>query len=390
MFDVAVIGGGPAGSQAAFRLSRLGHSVAVIEAKDTLDSPVCCTGIVSEECLRAFSIDESVVLRHVNSARLYSPSGKELIFARQAPQAAVLDRQRFNCFMAKRAADAGATYYYASLVATASISGTGVTLVCHQQTGTTEIRSKAAIVASGSRPPPVGFSLGRLNRVTAGAQAEVTVPSERPVEVYFGSVFSPGLFAWLVPTTPGKALAGLLAFRRPAEHLQTFLSWLKGQGKIIDANSEVRLGTVPLKPLPRAFTDRVLVVGTAAGLVKPITGGGIYFGLLSADIASSVLHGAFDRGDLSARSLSAYGTEVKALLERELKAGSRARAIYEQLSDRQIDRLFDIMIDQDIANLLLSHEDVTFDWHSSALRHLFRETTLAKLFKGAKTLLLGS
>ena len=43
---------------------------------------------------------------------------------------------------------------------------------------------------------------------------------------------------------------------------------------------EARLKILPLAPVPKTFTGRVVAVGDDAGLVKPTTGGGIYYGLV--------------------------------------------------------------------------------------------------------------
>ena len=78
MYDVAVIGGGPAGSQVAYKLAGAGYGVVVVEQKEKLGEPVCCTGIISQECASSFNIDESVIFRWVNGASVFSPSGKLL------------------------------------------------------------------------------------------------------------------------------------------------------------------------------------------------------------------------------------------------------------------------------------------------------------------------
>jgi len=78
LYDVAVIGGGPVGSQAAYKLASMGYGVVVVEQKERLGEPVCCTGIIGQECVSSFAIDESVILRRANSARIFSPSGKRL------------------------------------------------------------------------------------------------------------------------------------------------------------------------------------------------------------------------------------------------------------------------------------------------------------------------
>ena len=70
LYDVAIIGGGPVGSRVADKMAGMGYRVVVVEQKEGLGEPVCCTGIISQECVDTFEIDESVVVRKANSARV--------------------------------------------------------------------------------------------------------------------------------------------------------------------------------------------------------------------------------------------------------------------------------------------------------------------------------
>ena len=72
---------------------------------------------------------------------------------------------------------------------------------------------------------------------------------------------------------------------------------LLSQEKIKSDKAELNYGGIPLKPLPRTYGQRLVVVGDAAGQVKPTTGGGIYYGLLCADIAAGTLHRALEKGE---------------------------------------------------------------------------------------------
>jgi flavin-dependent dehydrogenase len=105
-------------------------------------------------------------------------------------------------------------------------------------------------------------------------------------------------------------------------------------------------------------------VGDAAGQVKPTTGGGIYYGLLCADIAVDVLDRAMAGGDLSARALSEYEKRWKKLLARELRIGRWARRGFERLSDRRMERMFRMVQDSRATDSLLNAPDFSFDWHS--------------------------
>ena len=99
---------------------------------------------------------------------------------------------------------------------------------------------------------------------------------------------------------------------------------------------------LPLAPIPRTFTDRVLAVGDAAGLVKATTGGGIFYSLLSAGLAADVLAAGLRSDRLGAASLKPYEKAWKARLGPELKAQLRLRLLSQRLSDDDVDAFFEL------------------------------------------------
>ena len=159
---------------------------------------------------------------------------------------------------------------------------------------------------------------------------------------------------------------------------------LGNEGKITSDDVELSYGGIPLKPLPRTYGDRLVVVGTAAGQVKPTTGGGIYYGLLCADIAANNLHRALKADDLSGRKLAGYERGWKRKLGRELKTGYWARRFYELLNDRQVDRMLDIIESNGILETLLRAEDLSFDWHGGVVQRVIRHGVLIKAIEAMK------
>ncbi len=378
MFDVIVVGGGPIGSYTARYLAEKGHGVLVLEQKPQAGDAVCCTGIIGQECVNAFDIDDSLILRQVNSASLFSPSGNRLHIKRPEPQASILDRAAFDRSMAESAQKVGADYSYNSRVSDVAIeSGRAIVAVgCRGKEY--KIQTKSVVIASGFAPGLLRRSVpGRFNDFAIGAQAEVVALELDEVEVYFGAM-APGFFAWLVPTTPPMARVGLISRQKPGLYLRNWLARLAAQGKIASADSEISYGGIPLRPLTRTFGERMLVVGDAAGQVKPTSGGGIYYGLLSAGIAASTLHRALADGDLSAKRLARYERGWHQKLGRELRIGYWTRKLYERLIDRQIDRLFEIVRAGGIDEALLNAEDLSFDWHSKTILRLLKYRMVAR------------
>ena len=385
MYDVIVVGGGPVGSYVAYKLAGMGYDVAVLEQKEKLGGRVCCAGIISQECVNAFAIDDGVVLRRVSSAKLFSPSGRSLRLWRQETQACIVDRAAFDISIANRAQGKGVQYMLNSLVRNIKVGDDEVRVGAVRQGEGLNLEARAVVIASGFGSRLVeGLGLGKIGNFAMGTQAEVETIGVDEVEVYFGQEVAPGFFAWLVPTSPSKALVGLLSRRSPGLYLKKLISSLLAQGKIVSDEAELSYRGISLKPPARTYNRRLVVVGDAAGQVKPTTGGGIYYGLLCADIAANNLHRALENNDLSAKSLASYERDWKKKLGRELKICYYARKYYERLSDKHIDRIFDIIKSSGIDAALLKADDLSFDWHGEVILRLLGHRVLSKAIEVMK------
>ena len=376
---MVVIGGGPVGSYVAYKMAGMGNEVVVLERKQRVGEQVCCTGIIGQECVSSFDIDSNVVLRQANSAKLVSPSGKLLRLQREETQAYILDRAAFDTAMASRAQDSGAEYILDSPVSGIEIGGDRVRVETSNHEGRLNFEARAAVIAAGFGSRLVaGLGLGRVGDFAHGVQAEVETTGIKEIKVYFGREIAPRFFAWLVPTSPRMAWVGLMSRNNPGHYLRKLMSSLLTQGEIVTDKAELNYGGIPLKPLAKAYSERLIVVGNAAGQVKPISGGGIYYGLLCAEIAADTLHRALKSDDLSVKSLAKYERGWRRKLGWELKTGYWARKVFERLSDRQIDRIFDIVKANGIDETLLKAKDLSFDWHSQAILGLMGHKVVSK------------
>ena len=365
MDDVLVVGAGPTGSYVALCLARSGHTVSIFEEHRDIGEPMQCTGIVGAECVERFPLFDGSIVREARSARLFSPSRKEVRLSRDKTQAYIIDRTAFDRSLAETAQGEGVNYFTGVRVKGVSVSDDRVRVAIEDEKS---FEAGAAVIAGGFYSKlPRQLGLGKVGDFMVGAQAEVEANALDEVEIYFDQDIAPGFFAWLVPTAPGKALAGLFCRRSPVARLRELLKSLHEQGRIASPDVDITSGGIPLRPLRRSFGDRVLVVGDAAGQVKPTTGGGVYYGLLCAGIAADTLHRAIVGGDLSARALADYERAWRAEIGRELRVGYMARRIYERMSNRRIDRLFDLLESRGIREKVLDSPDVSFDWHSKAV-----------------------
>lgn len=368
---------------AAQRLASRGHSVVVVGWRHRLGDKLC-TGIIGQECYDRYTPDEGDILGEAQSATVVSPFGKAHKVAKSKPQAYIIDRVSFVASLAEKASDAGAVYRLGERV---------VEIVRHDQgvdvgtvSGSTHHTHKARLVvmASGFASPllnMVGLANGAGNGHMAASQALVESRGLSETEIYLGRNVAPGSFGWLVPIDDSRALTGIVTREKLNGHMSNFIGALTEEGKVKSVIDGPKRWGVPVKPLPRTYANRVVAVGDAAGLVKPTTGGGIYYSLLSGETAASAVHDALVDDDLSDKRLSKYEAEWKRLFGSELRVGYYARLIYESLGDSQIERLLDTILDTDLKKEILSSDDFSFDWHSGMIRFAMNHKVLGTLIR---------
>lgn len=365
MDDVIVVGAGPAGNGAALGLASRGLSVTVLDGRRVIGDKLC-TGIVGSECTRRFPINPDLVFHQASAAQVMAPQGSALRFEATAPQASVVDRVEYVNSFARQAQVAGARYHLGYRVVQAQVDAEGVTAL----TAEGYYRARCLVLAAGFGSLLVRqLGLGSVPDYVIGAQAMVSTDQVNEVEVHLGQQVAPGFFSWLVPTRPGQALVGLLARRHATERLTGFVQSLRLQGKVSGVERAPACWGVPLRPLKRTYGDRVVVVGDAAGQVKPITGGGIYYSLMAGELAASVVGQALAEDDLSSARLSQYQDRWQALLATELDVGYWARRLYELLNDHQIGFLLRSAAGGGANSLRAQLTDggVSFDWHSRVI-----------------------
>jgi flavin-dependent dehydrogenase len=113
-------------------------------------------------------------------------------------------------------------------------------------------------------------------------------------------------------------------------------------------------------PIRRSYTDCVLVVGDSAGQVKSTSGGGIYFGLKAAEAAAETAIECLEKNDTSNRYLRRYQTRWRRSIGRELRVTWIMRRILDELTDAEVDRVFQIMSDKTISRIIETHGDTAF------------------------------
>ena len=153
------------------------------------------------------------------------------------------------------------------------------------------------------------------------------------------------------------------------------------EGRILSRYSAIQCSPLPLDTIPRSYADRALVIGEAAGQIKTITCGGIYYGLRAAEIARGGAACRLQSCNYRTSALAVYEKRWRSLLEKELQIGLKLRNAFERIGDSSIETFFDLARKDGLIALI--REKANFDWHSDLVSTIFRHSLLNAVFEPA-------
>jgi digeranylgeranylglycerophospholipid reductase len=357
--DVLVIGGGPAGSMAAKWAAKSGARVLMIEKRQEIGSPVRCGEGMSKDWLPEVGITPGRWINlEVEGARIYSPSEK--VFEINEKHAGnevgyVVERDGFDKQLAIDAANAGVEVKLkTAAVALLKEKGRVVGAKVKEFGQTYEVRAPVTVGADGfesqvGRWAGIPTNIATRDMDTCLQYRMTAVDCDvRYCDFYLGKV-APGGYVWIFPKGDGLANVGIgvqvSQVTSPAD-ARTYLDrWIDhhpgyAKGKKIDM---VGGGVSISPPLKQTVADGIMLVGDAARMIDPLTGGGIANGCIAGKICGTVAAEAVHAGDASKEFFQKYEKGWRARLEEKLYRNWLAKEKLVSLSDETFDKVIDAL-----------------------------------------------
>jgi digeranylgeranylglycerophospholipid reductase len=354
--DIVVVGAGPAGSMTAKWAAKGGADVVMIEKRQEIGSPVRCAEGISKHWVEevGITVDPKWIAREVRGAKIISPSGHTfLVDEKNAGNEVgwVVDRVFFDKALAADAVRAG-TEIMLKTSATSLIWEDGeIAGVRAQSYGEpVEIRAKCVVGADGyesqvGRWAGIDTSL-KADDIDTCYQYRLTGIDYDPdyCEFTLGSA-APGGYVWVFPKNEDTANVGigvqLSKVKSPADpkmYLDKFIA--KNPGLKKGQPLEAVAGAVSIcAPLDSVSKDHLVLVGDAARMIDPITGGGISISCIAGMLAGKVLAKGVQANDLTMNTLQEYETTWRDRLENKQWRNWMAKEKLTTLSDETLDKI---------------------------------------------------
>ena len=321
-----------------------------------------------DEC--AIAYDKKWVAQEVSGAKVISPNGSSFkIDERYAGNEVglVLERDAFDKALAKDAAKAGADIWVkASAVGLLREDGKVTGVRVKRLDEEFDIPAGCVVGADGFESQ-VGRWAGmktllKMADITGTLQYRLTNIEPDPdfphyCEFYLGNEIAPAGYIWVFPKDECTANVGIgvsLDRLKRKMDIKVYLDrWIAKDPRMRKAQflDMVTGGVSTSPPPPETVRDGIAIVGDAARMIDPITGGGIGNGCRAGRILGEVLATCAETGDYSKAALQPYEKGWRAELEEPLWRNWMAKNKLTTLSDETFDKIISTLATANLTKL---------------------------------------
>lgn len=368
-WDVIIVGAGPTGGRAATHLASLGHSVLMLEEHSEIGRPFQCAGLVTPKALHEVGLYDSV-LEEIDGALIHGPGGNLVPVGTDGKlRTYVVCRKKFDQGVVQQAMEAGASLWLNSQPRSAETTPEGVTIDIESNGDELTLKCKLLIGCDGAHSwTRRYFKMGRPKEMMIGFQAEVLgyKGTDRWLEMYSGSEIAPGLFAWVIPSGFGSHRIGIwstpdrLNGRSVEQCYDDLLVHPLWKDRFQDIKEIARFcGPIPSGMVKKTVGNRIMLLGDAAGMAKPTTGGGIGPGFKQIKGILQPLSKAITDDELSEKNLKKITTKhFQSMKKDQDKARMLRNLLVSDVGDKELDKHFENFARPDVLELINEVGDI--------------------------------
>ena len=349
-YDVVVVGGGPAGSMAAWEAAKGGVSVCMLEKDRDIGYPVRCGEAAGESGLRQFvEIEDSWIAEKITSVKLVSPNLTSVNIDFAAETGYILNRRIFDYDLSRYAANAGAEVYTKAYVKNVLANNGEVNGVVLDYLGEEKQIQAKIVVGADGLTSRVGRWAGlktlvRMKDMESAVQYSVANVDIEPNKMimYVGMNHAPGGYLWVFPKGKKFANIGIGISGKYSKHksAQKYLDEFMEREYPDAAILTTMCGGVPCaKPMEKPVADGIMLVGDAAHQINPMTGGGIVAGMKGGWIAGQVAAEAIKKNDYSEDSLLEYPKRMRKDFGKNHERFYKIKEVTEKLTNEELDSI---------------------------------------------------
>jgi digeranylgeranylglycerophospholipid reductase len=316
-YDVVVVGAGPTGSNAAYRIASKGYNVLLLERDAKPGQFNSCGGGVGYFIKDLYGYPDEIAGREISKVRL-TLHNREIFFDAGKPIYTSVQRPMFDNWFAQRAANAGATLKVSHKALDYDPLKRRITCLNRVSGETVYFDGKLFIFADGPRTLAwrtcrVGLPANKPMHIGIAYELSAPKAAHDTYEFIFDEIKLPYGYFWVFPGEnalnvgvggPREQLRGKLG---PMLH-----EFIESREDLRDLKTErISSGLIPAYLSGKMHGDGVMAIGDAAGFVNPLTGGGIFMGLKSSEAAAKTALESLDAGRSDAKFLSRYTHRMK-------------------------------------------------------------------------------
>jgi len=331
--EIVIVGAGPVGCYTAQLLKNYGIKTRIIEEHQEVGKPIRCAGLVGRQVFEEtlLPLSENSIINRIDGALFFY--GDDNFIIQRERVAYVIDRERFdkslsqglNVECGKRVVEIKERR--AGYILKTNDDDIYADLVIGADGATSRVRKYIAIQGNSEGNKKRNYKKKEYIKNYLGIQYRIKLEEDLSCSKITQVHLREGIpfFIWVIPEGDNIVRVGVIS-GNPRRDLLEFLRESKIKGNIIGKLA----GVIPIG-LTKNIYKNIALVGDAAVQVKPLTGGGIFYGLKSAELLAKCIRD---------NRLDEYDRLLKRKFRKEIKFGLKARKFYEEINKKELKNIF--------------------------------------------------